>query len=1067
MGPSTRLDNLLRAYEAARGRGEPTTPEDLCRDCPDLLDELRRRLGLAGSAAPETTVPLPPSDVGPATRPPDGEDGPPPLEAGQEPVAGYRLVRRLGRGGFGEVWEAEGPGGFRVAFKFVEAAGPAGAVEQQALDIIRNLRHPNLLTVFATWQTGRWLVIGMELADKTLSHCLDEARARGEAGLARRPLVRYAQDTAKVLDFLNKPRHYLGGPGPTGIQHDDVKPQNILLVGEGVKVGDFGLMRLLGRAVGRHAGGMTPEYAAPELFAGRISRWSDQYALAVTWCQLRGGRLPFPGPRILVAMGRLHGGPDLSMLPEEERPVVARALSPDPRQRWPNCRAFVRALAECRADPARAGGTPPPSVRGDPIRFACPRCKHVLVAPPDQGGVEVGCPSCGMRVKMPVPPLAGPAPRGRPAEPQPPLPGAGPTAWRSRPRPLAGRRFSGVALVVAAVGLVAAGLYYSVIVWSPRRDGTELEARVDHRGDWGYAAAPRAAEEARSEERGAAPVPPPGPLDAKSGRGPAEAGKPAKARKEDKAAAPGVRPAPPARAPEPIRPPGPRRVFRPGPGPVLRPTSPALVSSGLGLLGSPHGVSTLAGAPLFALGAHGDSLAPPAVASSAIGLSAAPPGYGPLLAASALPTEAGSVLARASGASPAGQPLPVPVQESPAPGYVPEIVTHREPPPPASAWPGGEWPAYLVAVAAAVVAALFVLVVLRARRRLAARRAPAGPGVRAPEPLPEPGPAPPAAGERPFGTMYRAAIPESRVLTVRPTLGRVRTPQVLHPLGRHDDAAWAVAADPAGRLALSGGLDGAVCLWDIETRTERWRRAAHSGGVSAVFFSADGAHAFSAGLDGTLCAWRLDTGEEARRFGGHAGRVLAAAELGGGLLIASGGEDRTVRLWESATGRLVRLLEGHPGWVTALAASPDGARLLSAGDDGILRLWDAEGRELRRLTGHAGPVRCVAFAPDGRRAASGGEDRTARVWDVEAGRELARLGGHADWVGAVAFAPDGRRVATGGDDEALCLWDADAGAQDGRHEVEQGSVLAVAFTPDGRRVLSGLEDGTVALFDAG
>src|SRR5262249_24703149 len=158
------------------------------------------------------------------------------------------------------------------------------------------------------------LTIGMELADRTLHDRFQEVAAQSLAGIPRRELLRYCQETARVLDYLNKPRHFLGGTRPVGIQHGDVKPQNILLVGEGVKGGDLGLVRLVEASRVRHAGGLTPGYAAPEVLQGEVSRWSDQYALAVTYCQLRGGRLPFAG--------RSHWqGPDLGMVPEAERPA--------------------------------------------------------------------------------------------------------------------------------------------------------------------------------------------------------------------------------------------------------------------------------------------------------------------------------------------------------------------------------------------------------------------------------------------------------------------------------------------------------------------------------------------------------------------------------------------------------------------------------------------------------------------------------------------------------------------------------------------------------------------------
>jgi serine/threonine protein kinase len=393
MAADTRLDDLLQRYQEAHDRGQPVTPEELCRDCPELLADLRERIRRL-QAETRTLAPgeAPSTDAGAA--PPPAPCGPRP---GDEPVPGYRLVRRLGKGGFGEVWEAIGPGGFRVAFKFVSLLGPAGEVERRALQVIREVRHPNLLTIFGTWENGDRLIIGMELADRTLLDRLQEVVAQSQAGIPRRELLRYSQEAARVLDYLNKPRHFLGGTKPVGIQHGDVKPQNILLVGEGVKVGDFGLVRLLERSQARHAGGLTPGYAAPEVLRGEVSRWSDQYALAVTYCHLRGGRLPF-GAR------RDGTPPDLEKVPEDERPALARALADEPRRRWPNCRAFVRALAGGWRDegPGETALPPgPPPVSGPATVVDVPREQRTPAVgreAPDQP--DAGCrgePAAGAR----------------------------------------------------------------------------------------------------------------------------------------------------------------------------------------------------------------------------------------------------------------------------------------------------------------------------------------------------------------------------------------------------------------------------------------------------------------------------------------------------------------------------------------------------------------------------------------------------------------------------------------------------------------------------------------------
>src|SRR4029079_11430148 len=122
------------------------------------------------------------------------------------------------------------------------------------------------------------------------------------------------------IDYLNNFTHTQDSKQTAGVQHRDIKPQNIVLVGGSVKVADFGLARTLERAVTSHTGSMTPAYAAPEFFQGQTSRHSDQYSLAVTYCELRGGRLPFPGSMAEIMAGHLSKQPDLTMLPDCERP---------------------------------------------------------------------------------------------------------------------------------------------------------------------------------------------------------------------------------------------------------------------------------------------------------------------------------------------------------------------------------------------------------------------------------------------------------------------------------------------------------------------------------------------------------------------------------------------------------------------------------------------------------------------------------------------------------------------------------------------------------------------------
>jgi serine/threonine protein kinase len=342
MSDSSRIRELVFRWHETRPDGPPPSVEELCRDCPELADQLRHHLG-------KTTDPTP---VRPHTPTLDPELPGVWLSSGSEPVAGYRLVGWLGRGGHGEVWRAVAPGGFPVALKFLRVGADAEHVESRAMELMKELRHANLLPIFGTWQSDGLLTIAMELADGTLADRHLELIRQGHKGIPFDELIDYMQDAARALDFLNDPVRTAAGRGRAGVQHRDVKPQNLLLVGGSVKLGDFGVACFLECSVGSHNGDLTPSYAAPEFFVRRTHKRSDQYSLAVAYCHLRGGELPFTGDAAEVMAGHLRRPPDLSMLPARERPVVARALAKNPDDRWPTCREFVRALQDCQR-PAR------------------------------------------------------------------------------------------------------------------------------------------------------------------------------------------------------------------------------------------------------------------------------------------------------------------------------------------------------------------------------------------------------------------------------------------------------------------------------------------------------------------------------------------------------------------------------------------------------------------------------------------------------------------------------------------------------------------------------------------
>lgn len=254
-------------------------------------------------------------------------------------VKEYRLVRVLGRGGFGEVWEAIAPGGVPKAIKFAAMENENGEMysrELEGLKKIRSIRHPFLLSIEWYDILDGYLVIGMELADKSLVDRLQECVDQGQRGLPRDELLQYMREAAEVLDLLSE-QH--------GLQHLDIKPGNLFLSSGHIKVADFGLVQPRNTSIQGAALAFSPPYAPPELFDGRIEPSADLYALAVTYQELLTGARPYSAVEVrALIFQHIQGRPDLSQLPASDRPIVQQAISREVSQRFPSCRAFVEAL---------------------------------------------------------------------------------------------------------------------------------------------------------------------------------------------------------------------------------------------------------------------------------------------------------------------------------------------------------------------------------------------------------------------------------------------------------------------------------------------------------------------------------------------------------------------------------------------------------------------------------------------------------------------------------------------------------------------------------------------------
>jgi hypothetical protein len=308
---------------------------------------------------------LPPSAAGPSAAP----------DADPEAVGGYRLLRVLGQGGMGKVYEAEDTAsGRHVALKLIasEFATSKETVERfrQEGKLASMVTHPRCVFVLAADEEAGRPYIVMELMPGKSLHDVVQEKGRLPIGEA----------VAKILDVMDglQEAHHLG------VIHRDVKPSNCFLDADGrVKIGDFGLSKSLVSSshltrTGAFMG--TPLYAAPEQIRGdKVNEQTDVYSVAATLYCLIAGRAPFQSGDAAATLARIVADdppPLRSLRPEVPAPldkIILRGLSRDRSERWPSLEEFRRALL-----PFAPGHLTP---AGPGIRFAALLIDMLIAGP--------------------------------------------------------------------------------------------------------------------------------------------------------------------------------------------------------------------------------------------------------------------------------------------------------------------------------------------------------------------------------------------------------------------------------------------------------------------------------------------------------------------------------------------------------------------------------------------------------------------------------------------------------------------------------------------------------------
>ncbi|MBN1825098.1 MAG: protein kinase [Candidatus Eisenbacteria bacterium] len=277
-------------------------------------------------------------------------------------VGSFRVLRFLGRGGMGEVYEAEQVDtGRRVALKAMRANPRRSPLEKKRFEregqLAAAVNHPNSVYIFGTEETEGALLISMELV-------------RGGT-LEERVEKRGPMAHEEAVDAVLQLAAGLRSAGEAGILHRDIKPSNCFIDGDGkVKIGDFGLSLSVSApeetkltTEGSFIG--TPAFASPEqVRGGEMDVRSDIYSLGATLYYLLTGRTPFEeakGVALLAAILERPPEPPRAARPKIPKALsdfVLRCLAKSPERRFADWDAFIRSLrrfAPSASTPAAPG----------------------------------------------------------------------------------------------------------------------------------------------------------------------------------------------------------------------------------------------------------------------------------------------------------------------------------------------------------------------------------------------------------------------------------------------------------------------------------------------------------------------------------------------------------------------------------------------------------------------------------------------------------------------------------------------------------------------------------------
>jgi eukaryotic-like serine/threonine-protein kinase len=251
---------------------------------------------------------------------------------GQRPLDGFTIKRGLGQGGFGEVYFAVSDGGKEVALKLLVRGRTD--TELRGISNCLNFKHPNLVHLYdlKTDERGdHWLVM-----EYVHGEPLNAVLNRNPKGLPPDQARDWFLQVARAVAYLHD----------HAVIHRDIKPGNVFVEHGLLKLGDYGLSKVVSSAsLTQSANVGTVYYMAPEVGKGSCTKQVDVYACGVMFYEMLTGEVPFRGDSWAeVALRHQTDTPVLDRVPPEYLTIIEKALSKKPEDRYADMDEMIRAV---------------------------------------------------------------------------------------------------------------------------------------------------------------------------------------------------------------------------------------------------------------------------------------------------------------------------------------------------------------------------------------------------------------------------------------------------------------------------------------------------------------------------------------------------------------------------------------------------------------------------------------------------------------------------------------------------------------------------------------------------